>query len=187
MTNWINRTAWEMDCKDKPCNDGGGERLVCERVIVKILAVLAEDRRRFLPSLQDPVLAIHHPSPSSRAMRALIIKLHNKLIPIRVITLNQVYLPLTRPPLHRFLLGNCISNKVMTSKPNESARFIFGRKAIKVDLGLMLLNPLANVTGHAQIKCAVLSIADEINITIAHSRNLQEMDCKNKSCNDGGG
>ena len=49
----------------------------------------------------------------------------------------------------------------------------------------MFSQTFAEVVGDAEINRSVFSVAEEINVAIAHGSKLQEMDYKNKSCNDG--
>ena len=133
------------------------------------------------------VLVIHHPN-YPRAMGLLsIIKPQHKLIPIRIILLYHINLPLTRPPLHRLLPRDSIRNQRMAFKPDKPCCPILCLETMRVMFGFMFLKTPRKVGRHAKINRPVLTVRQHINITKAHCGNLQEMDCKNKSCNDEGG
>jgi len=104
---------------------------------------------------------------------------------MRVVAFDEIYLPLARPALHGFFLGYGIGDKVMTFKPDKARDVVLCCKAIKIIVGFVLLKTPRKVTCHAEIYRAVLSVAEQINITVAHGRNLQEMGYKDKPCNDG--
>ena len=88
------------------------------------------------------------------------------------------------PALHRFLFGDGVNDEVITFEPDEPVHIIFGGEAV-IALLFMFLDARDEVTGHAVVKRSVFSVTNEVNVTIAHSRRVQEMDYKNKSCNDG--
>ena len=140
-----------------------------------------------IPSLQDPVLATHLLHPQRIQVSALIVIVQNKLIPIWVVALDEIYLPLAWPALHGFFLGYGIGDKVMAFKPDEARDVVLCCKAIRIIVGFVLLKTPRKVTRHAEINSGVLSVAEQINITIAHRRRLQEMGYKDKPCNDVGG
>jgi len=49
----------------------------------------------------------------------------------------------------------------------------------------MFAETFTEIVGDAKIYSSFFSVAEEINIAIAYGSRLQEMDYKNKSCNDG--
>ena len=95
-----------------------------------------------------------------------------------VVAFDKIYLPLARPALHGFFLGYGIGDKVMTFKPDEARGVVLGCKAIRIIVGFVRLKTPCKVTRHTEINRAVLSVAEQINITIAHGRRLQEMGYK---------
>jgi len=50
------------------------------------------------------------------------------VIPIRVMLFNQIYLPLPRPFLDRFLSSNRLGDQIMFFKPNQTRCAIFCRE-----------------------------------------------------------
>ena len=79
--------------------------------------------------------------------------------------------PLAGPALHGFFSDDSVGDRVEMFEPNEAGDIVLGGEAF-IAFCFMLMNALGDVVGDAKIKCAVLSIAEQIDIALAHDGNL---------------
>lgn len=81
--------------------------------------------------------------------------------------LNRVDFPLAGPSLHRFLSLNSVRDQVVAIEPNQAGDVKIGGKTF-ILFFFMFSQAFAKIVRNAEVNCAFLSVAEEINVTIAH-------------------
>ena len=81
---------------------------------------------------------------------------------MRIVALDQIDLPRSRPELERLLALNSGVNVCKRLKPHEFVDFVFPREAAAFAL-TMLNHPAIDVVGHADVECALGLARENIN------------------------
>ena len=96
---------------------------------------------------------------------------------------NQVNLPLSGSAFHCLFTLYGVDHEVKAFEPDKASYIvIFGETLIA--LFFMFLQTFTDIIRNTEVKCSILSIAEEVNVTVSHESRVREVGDKNKSCND---